>query len=48
MGIVKDTAVGEVQTGMEVLIWPVGKKVEGNSWSSTWLWNIEPEEGCES
>ncbi len=43
MGIVKDTAVGKVQTGREVVVWPVGKKVEGKSWSSTWLWNIEPE-----
>jgi RimJ/RimL family protein N-acetyltransferase len=48
MGIVKDTAVGQVQTGRKVLDWPVGKKVEGKSWSSTWLWNIEPEEGYES
>jgi hypothetical protein len=30
-----------------VLDWPVGKKVEAKSWSSTWQWNIEPEEGYE-
>jgi hypothetical protein len=48
MGIVKDTAVGEVDMGRKVLIWPVGKKVEGESWSSTWLWNIQPEEDYES
>jgi hypothetical protein len=23
----------------------VGRKVGGESWSSTWLWNLEPEEG---
>ena len=48
MGIVNDTAVGEVEMGRKVLVWPVGKKVEGESWSSTWLWNIEPEEDYES
>lgn len=44
-GIVKDTAVGDVETGRKVLIWPTGKRVEGESWSSTWVWNIEPEDG---
>jgi hypothetical protein len=48
MGIVNDTAVGEVEIGRKVLVWPIGKKVEGESWSSTWLWNIEPEEDYES
>ena len=45
--VVKGTAVREVEEGRKVLVWPVGKKVEGESWSSTWLWNIEPEEGYE-
>jgi predicted acetyltransferase len=44
-GIVKDTAVGEVETGRMVLVWPVGKRVEGESWSSTWVWSIEPGGG---
>ena len=48
MGIVKDTAVGEVETGKKVLVWPVGKRVEGESRSSTWLWTIEPEQDYES
>jgi RimJ/RimL family protein N-acetyltransferase len=42
--LVKDTAVGDVETGRKVLVWPVGKWVEGQSWSRTWLWSIEPEE----
>ncbi|PMD39142.1 acyl-CoA N-acyltransferase [Hyaloscypha variabilis F] len=46
-GVLKDTAVGDVETGRKILVWPVGKRVEGESWSSTWLWNIEPEEGYE-
>ncbi|KAE9372327.1 acyl-CoA N-acyltransferase [Stipitochalara longipes BDJ] len=46
-GVVKDTALGKVETGRKVLVWPLGKTVEGESWSSTWLWNIEPEEGYE-
>lgn len=43
--VVKDTAVGKVETGRKVLVWPKGKRVEGESWSSTWVWNIEAEEG---
>jgi hypothetical protein len=46
-GIVNDTAAGDVETGRKVLVWPIGKRVEGESWSSTWVWNIEPEEGYE-
>jgi len=46
-GVLKNTAVGDVETGRKILVWPVGKRVEGESWSSTWLWNIEPEEGYE-
>lgn len=44
-GIVKDTALGDVVTGRKTLVWPAGKWVEGESFSSTWLWCIEPEEG---
>ena len=45
--LAKDTAVGEVETGRKILVWPAGKIAEGESWSSTWMWNIEPEEGYE-
>ncbi len=43
-GLVKDTAVGDVETGKKVLVWPLGKLVEGESWSRAWLWSIEPRE----
>lgn len=46
-GLVKDTAFGPVGTGRKALVWPKGKWVEGESGSSTWLWNIEAEEGYE-
>jgi L-amino acid N-acyltransferase YncA len=44
-GLVKDTAIGPVETGRKVLVWPEGKWVEGESGSSTWLWSIEAEKG---
>jgi len=43
--LVKDTAVGLVETGRKLLVWPKGKWVEGESGSSTWLWSIEAEKG---
>jgi RimJ/RimL family protein N-acetyltransferase len=45
--VAKDTAVGEVEKRRTVFIWPAGKTVEGESWASTWVWSIEPEEGYE-
>ena len=45
--ISKDAAVGEVENGRKILVWPKGKWTEGESWSSTWLWNIGPDEDYE-
>jgi hypothetical protein len=46
-GLVKDTAIGDVVTGRKMMVWPVGKWVEGESFSSTWSWSIERENGYE-
>lgn len=47
-GIVQDTAVGEVEKGKKILVWPQGKKVEGESESDYWVWSIEADEGYEA
>jgi len=42
-GLVKDTAIGAVKAGRKMLVWLKGKRIEGVSGSSTWLWRIEAE-----